>query len=495
MKLLYESDFSVEQTKEGWSFRKNTQYEQLKIDSRNVLKITYCDAQNAYTAVSYTIKNLQQFIGQGLLFTVDIKAENVSVPPQKWNGIKFMFVYSINGTKNYPQDSPANHGTFDWTKAQFYVSIPKEVSETGSITFGLQASSGTVYFSNLRIEYGQIFPSIELPPNFKCEYTPLVSSKPQMRGVMSPSKYIQNDLTDLRKWNANIIRWQMNGGNNVQNFLQWLDEKIIELDSALKENEENHLNINFVVDLHSGPGGRNSRNEYEMYFNEEHAQTFFKAWEKLANHFKGKNGIWAYDLINEPVQVRITEENRDYLSMQFEAAKRIRQIDPITPIIIESNQWDNSSTFNYLHPLPLTDIIYEVHMYYPHSFTHQNVGGGKWSNEKIRSYPGNIDGKNYDRNALEEYLKPTIEFQNKYGARIFLGEFSAIRWGEGADIYIEDVISIAEKYHWDWTYHAYREWNGWSVEHVEDHEKVEKANYITKRKIVLLKYFQRNSCE
>lgn len=73
-------------------------------------------------------------------------------------------------------------------------------------------------------------------------------------------------------------------------------------------------------------------------------------------------------------------------------------------------------------------------------------------------------------------------------ARILLGEFSAIRWAEDAEYYIDDVISIAEKYGWDWTYHAYREWNGWSVEHVEDYQKVEKANETTKRKEVLLKY-------
>lgn len=136
----------------------------LKNEFGMILKITYTDAPHAYIGVSYTINNLKQFIGQGLLFTVDIKADDVTVPPQKWNGIKFMFVYSINDTKQYPQNAPANHGTFNWTKAQFYVSIPKEVSETGTVNFGLQGSSGTVYFSNLRIEYGQIFLHLSIRP-------------------------------------------------------------------------------------------------------------------------------------------------------------------------------------------------------------------------------------------------------------------------------------------------------------------------------------------
>ena len=29
------------------------------------------------------------------------------------------------------------------------------------------------------------------------------------------------------------------------------------------------------------------------------------------------------------------------------------------------------------------------------------------------------------------------------------------------------MISINEAYGWDWTYHAYREWQGWSVEYDE----------------------------
>ena len=401
-----------------------------------------------------------------------------------------MFVYSINDVKQYPQDSPSNHGTFDWTHSQFYVSIPEGVSETGTINFGLQDSSGIVYFSNLRIEHGAIFPSFDHPTNYRLKYSPNVSSKPPLRGVMSPSKYVPNDLTDLRSWNCNLIRWQINGGNNETNFLKWLDSKIEDIDQALSENEANHLGINFIIDLHSAPGGRDSRNDFRMFYEEEYAQTFFKSWETLATHFKGRKGVWAYDLINEPVQSRPSLAGRDYLSIQFEAAKRIRQIDDSIPIIVESNSWDNPSTFSYLSPLPLENIIYEVHMYIPHSFTHQNVGTGKkWDQKNCRVYPGLIDGKNYNRDVLEDCLRPTIDFQMKFGARFFLGEFSAIRWAESAEFYIDDVISIAEKYGWD----TYREWNGWSVEHVEDHQKVEKANETTKKKEALFKYFKKNT--
>ena len=50
-------------------------------------------------------------------------------------------------------------------------------------------------------------------------------------------------------------------------------------------------------------------------------------------------------------------------------------------------------------------------------------------------------------------------------ARILVGEFSAAAWAKGADAYIRDCIEVFDSYGWDWAYHAFREWPGWSVEH------------------------------
>lgn len=85
------------------------------------------------------------------------------------------------------------------------------------------------------------------------------------------------------------------------------------------------------------------------------------------------------------------------------------------------------------------------------------------------------------------------DFQLKYGARIYVGEFSAVRWAPGADRYLEDCISIFEEYGWDWSYHAFREWSGWSVEHSEDSRVTGRVDGETARKKVLLKYFKRNT--
>ena len=89
-------------------------------------------------------------------------------------------------------------------------------------------------------------------------------------------------------------------------------------------------------------------------------------------------------------------------------------------------------------------------------------------------------------------LAPVREFQLAYNVHIYVGEFSAIRWAPGAADYLRDCIELFEEYDWDWTYHAYREWDGWSVEHGSDPKDHQPAEEPTDRKKLLLSWFARN---
>ncbi|MGE5604226.1 MAG: hypothetical protein ACM3YE_00860 [Bacteroidota bacterium] len=93
---------------------------------------------------------------------------------------------------------------------------------------------------------------------------------------------------------------------------------------------------------------------------------------------------------------------------------------------------------------------------------HQQVNG---SFLPVTAYPGTINGVYYDKTKLKEILQPVRDFQVKYGVRIYVGEFSAVRWASGAAQYLEDCIAIFEEYGWDWSYHAYKNWTGWDLEH------------------------------
>lgn len=75
---------------------------------------------------------------------------------------------------------------------------------------------------------------------------------------------------------------------------------------------------------------------------------------------------------------------------------------------------------------------------------------------------------------------------------IYAGEFSAIRWAPGAVNYLRDCIDLFEEYGWDWTYRAYREWDGWSVEHGSDPQDHRPTWEPTDRKRLLLDWFSKN---
>ncbi len=89
-----------------------------------------------------------------------------------------------------------------------------------------------------------------------------------------------------------------------------------------------------------------------------------------------------------------------------------------------------------------------------------------------------MEEKNENRGSVFESVR---EFQLAYNVHIYVGEFSAIRWAPGAAKYLSDCIDLFEEYNWDWTYHAFREWDGWSIEHGE-----------LDRRELLLKWFANN---
>jgi hypothetical protein len=129
-------------------------------------------------------------------------------------------------------------------------------------------------------------------------------------------------------------------------------------------------------------------------------------------------------------------------------------------------------------------------MYLPHAFTHQGVSG---LSEPL-SYPGQIQGKYWDRAALAEQLRPVVQFQQGYRVPIYIGEFSVIRWapGEAGYRYLKDVIDIFEDNGWDWSYHAFREWSGWSVEHGPDRLNTRPTTQPTDRQMLLRAWYAKN---
>ena len=308
-------------------------------------------------------------------------------------------------------------------------------------------------------------PSRRVNLDYKVEYPERIARRGHLKGVMLPSPFLikEDDFRTLHEWGARLVRYQINrewdkcnGNSNAAEYDEYIGAVIKDLDKVLEWARE--YGILVTIDLHGVPGAKSNSRDMNLFYEKRYLAHFVRTWRRLAEHFRGNPSVYGYDLINEPWQ-NVDGAPYSYWDCQRLAAKAIRKVDPDTPIIVESNVCAQPETFAYLSPLAMGNVIYEVHMYAPTAFTHQNVVAP----QPRVAYPD--ASKGWDRAGLEKILKPVVEFQKRHHARIYVGEFSAISWAEGADRYIADCIDIFRDYGWDWTYHAFREWEGWSVEH------------------------------
>ena len=306
----------------------------------------------------------------------------------------------------------------------------------------------------------------------KCDYTPLVAERPRLRGVQLPARNCtEDDFKTLKEWGVKLARYQMTEwrGNPRENgspetgyeiYDRWLAGKLDHLERDVLPWARKY-GIMIVVDLHRTPGDTRDKNgDCAQYRDPRVREKFIETWRMIAARFRcNADVIYGYDLFNEPQQV--TKVDYGYWEMQFEAAKAIREIDPETPIVMEGNIKCDPCAYPYMKALPLKDVIYQVHMYMPGDFTCQGIGG---VDKEGRRPPWPNPALGWDKDCLRKRLQPVRDFQLRHNARIYVGEFSATTWADGAEIYLKQLIEIMEEYGWDWTYHAFREHPCWDVE-------------------------------
>ncbi len=445
--------------------------------------------------------DLAPYRGLYMQLSCKVKAQDVTQPRQSWNGIKCMLNYKTPTTGEHWHNQGNVFGSFDWKTINTNFMVPNDAA-AGQLMLGLQDCTGTAWIKDVKLTVLQAPPTRpKLPDSLGPAYKG--HNLPRLRGVMSPQQFRTQDFVDLEKWNVNVVRWQMtrhwgkaNTDLDIAEYDTWIDAELTDLHKAADAAYKHGIKL--VIDLHSPPGGRLHDSTVRMFVEKKYQDHFIKVWQKIATQFKDHPAIWCYDLINEPVQNQQPPAGvENWLGAQILAAKAIRKIDPKTAICIEVDGWTAPQQFKWLSPIDIPNLIYQVHMYWPGQFTHQgvhNMWGVEGGDPRIE-YPGTYRGMKLDKAALRRELQPVRDFQLQCNVHIFVGEFSAIRWAPGAAQYLADCIDIFEEYGWDWTYHAFREWDGWSVEHNNlpaDRKHHVKAAQETDRAKVLKKWFEKN---
>ena len=425
----------------------------------------------------------------GVRATIRARGAGIGRPDKSWFGLKFMLRYVDPATRavRWPQ---ADHrgGDFDWTTLVLETDLgPEPVGEI-DVTLGLQNVEGRVEFDLSSFEIGPCA-LYEFPrhnPDYKVAYPARVTGRPQLRGAMLPIDPTEDDVRTLASWGGTVARFQMSrnfqkidANLDFDEYGRWLDGRLDLLEKVLGWARE--VGMKICVDLHVPPGSVRDNAETRMFSDGACLDLYVRCWEKIAARLKGNEDVvYGYDLLNEPHQNR-HEVPVSYWDAQRLAAEAIRRIDPETTIVMEANLSSSAPAYEYLSPLAMPNVVYELHMYVPSEYTHQGVTGG-WS--EPRRWPD--ESRGWNKEMLRERLAPVVAFAKRHDARIFVGEFSAVAWAEGADRYLRDCIELFDEYGWDWCYHAFNEWRGWNVEYEGDSLASLRRTGYTARKRALL---------
>ncbi len=297
-------------------------------------------------------------------------------------------------------------------------------------------------------------------------------------------------------WKANHVRIQIFTGGVPLKFgepgesaLEYFQQKV---DPVLKWCEE--FNLSVVLDCHGPPGNPNHWNDpgRKLWEDFKWHENFVRLWREIAEYYKENTIIVGYELLNEPnMREQVENTPSDWNTLAKKLTTAIREADKYHTIVVGPIAWSSANGFSHLEPTGDPNTIYTFHMYQPHQFTHQGVSNSKTG----INYPGEVQNQAWNKEALREAMKPAMEFQKKHNLpRLYVGEFSAIIWapGQSAYNYLSDLLEIFEEEEWDWAYHAYREWYGWSLEHEgTDREHIQPAD-TTERLELFKAYFAKN---
>jgi endoglucanase len=466
----------------------------VQIEGRGgVLHVVAAPGETAPHMISIPLQ-VDELRGNSIFLGADVRGQDISNRPNPWNGVKVMLMIERPAGTEYPQaEIPV--GSFDWKRFSTTAPIPADATAV-TLLLGLEQVSGQAWFDQVRVTQRR---RLDQPPAAD-------PSKPifrghglaRLRGAMAGTRLTENDIEHFASsWGGNVLRWQLfeaaRQDRPLDRYDAWLLTELQYLDRVLGWCRERGVMI--VVDLHSPPGGEAFAAGYitargNIFRKPEAQAKFIEVWQQIARRYRDNDVIWGFDLLNEPDDSMLAEGCLDWQDLAEHAALAIRAIDPDRTLIVEPNGWGSPLAFASFHPLPIANCVYSFHLYAPHQFTHQGIHG----NPTGIVYPGVIAGQSWDKAALREHIEPAVAFANRYRIHFFVGEFSAIRIApEGsAARYLADATGLFEELGYDWTYHAYREWHGWSLEHEGSLQAPRRAGQSTDREQAITRWFKLN---
>lgn len=430
---------------------------------------------------------MQEFQDHFVLAEAEVCFRKIPQPAKPYFGAKYQFYLPGSQGNCWPSllNLPSGQkpwGTLHWHSCRSQAEWRKTATDA-VLELGIQGANGFFAIRNIRFSKGAPCPASTLAQEVIPQARYSVQQPPRVRGVMSPNTVLdpqENDFAEIEKWGANLIRWQMGFPKDLKDLAQTREilwNRFAQIEKVLEMAKRHRLLV--VLDVHTMRSSRPI-----LLGTPEGRDLLVEFWCETARRFKDHPNLFGYNLMNEPVSADIEPDGPTLNEQYRRLIHSIREIDSRTSIILDCDGAGVPEKLEYLEVFPYENIIYSPHFYKPFELTHQlDEKQGKYL-----GYPNPEQG--WDKAFLRKELERVREFQLRTGARIYIGEFSCIRWAPGAELFLKDCIDLFEEYGWDWSYHAFREWQGWNVEC--DGLPSQPIWKETLRKEVLLNGFRKN---
>ena len=186
-----------------------------------------------------------------------------------------------------------------------------------------------------------------------------------------------------------------------------------------------------ILDMHDCPGGQTGDNiddghGYPWLFESETSQQLFcDIWQRIARRYRNEPVILGYELMNEPIAHYF--DNKEELNRRLEplykrAVAAIRKADPNHIILLGGARW-NSDFYLFTDWTFDTNLMYTCHRY-----------GGPATAEAIKDY---------------------IDFRDKSGLPMYMGEF-----GHNTDEWQRDMVNVLKTNNIGYTFWPYKKVDG-----------------------------------
>ena len=204
----------------------------------------------------------------------------------------------------------------------------------------------------------------------------------------------RQDVQDLRDLDANLINASYPGVFTEEAPYEVNPTALAYLDDLIGWAEEVGLYV--VIHFRTGPGRNGGaitlegNPRFDVWSDQAAHDAWVEMWRFTAERYRDTPVIAGYDLMVEPhpntlfdpdgelepleLQTQVEGTLLDWNTLTAETTAAIRQVDPDTPIIVNSLSWASAAWFPALQPTGDPRTVYSLHAYDPDVYVVQEEG-------------------------------------------------------------------------------------------------------------------------